>query len=500
MKKAFVILVCIFTAAIMADEGRTFSNFSGVCHGNIQMEPLWGSALGWDRFDLSWEHYEPEQGKWNQEKLKQYADKRILAANKKGVKFLPILDYTVPWAAGEVPDQEFTMGRIKYTIKRQADGSFLMELFNKLDDREVKFSERKINAKRMSQRYLGAEHVKDWENYVRKVVTFLRAEPYNVEYFQIWNEAHPTSSFWYGDMDTYFKRVHLPAAKIIRELGGKVVYGGWICGAPMSEFVELMDRHDAWKTVDILDLHYFPLAAMEYLYRETSRRKVEHIGIWQTEIGFSTDPNFAGNLYPRMLYWGLKRNWSYGDKYKSFYFAYGSPNDPKAYGYKRSLLLGKELNLSGRSLENMGQIFGGGELNIYDKVSSVPELKFELDERLSSMESFKVGNKIITACHMLYNNNAKIFVNWNGNLDTIHIDYDNPLLTLKYPEIKPESIAKIERVSMYGSVLNLEPYIVKGSGLTVQVPIREPDNKEFQYVDMPESFLPQVFYTVITLK
>ena len=78
-----------------------------------------------------------------------------------------------------------------------------------------------------------------------------------------WNEAHPVSGFWEGDLDSYMTRVHLPAARIIRELGGKVVYGGWPCCGSLKELTTLLDKHDAWSTMDVVDVHYFGLNAFE---------------------------------------------------------------------------------------------------------------------------------------------------------------------------------------------------------------------------------------------
>lgn len=483
---------------------RTFVNFSGVCHGSVNSAPLWGTALGWDRFDFSWQNFQPQRGSWNTAYLEKYR-RRILAAKAKGVKFLPILDYGNGWTADGIPEQEFELGGRVYTVNRRPDGDFDVAGYNKEmvngKPERILIEKRKVSAKRMSQRFVPDDQVADWERFVRKTVAALKAEPYGIEYFQVWNEAHPMSSFWYGDMDAYMKNVHLPAAKIIHELGGKVVYGGWICGESISEFVAYLDRHDAWDSIDVFDLHYFPLAGMEYLARALKERGYEDKGIWQTELGFTAGANFIGNLYPRALHWALENGWDRGDKYKLFYFAYGTPDDPKAYGYRRGLLLGKELNYSGRSLETLAGLLGGAPLELYGPVRSIPVLKPELDERLSSLENFRVGNRIVSTVHMLPNNNAKIFVDWNGDLDTIHIDYENPLLRLKYPELDPACVAKIERVSMYGTRIDLTDRLEKdGNGSAVNVPIREPDRKEFHYTDMPENFLPEVFYTVITLK
>jgi hypothetical protein len=54
------------------------------------------------------------------------------------------------------------------------------------------------------------------------------------------------------------QRVHLPAARIIHEEGGRVVYGGWVCIGPLPELFSLLDRHQAWASIDVLDVHYLP--------------------------------------------------------------------------------------------------------------------------------------------------------------------------------------------------------------------------------------------------
>ena len=483
---------------------RTFRNFSGVCHGNASLPELWPMALGWDRMDLSWHTLQSERGgKWNIEALKKFGN-RILAMRTRGAKVLPILDYGSGWTTENIPDQEFDFCGRQYSITRRADGDFSLRVFNRQKingiERQILVNATPITARRMSQRFVQDDQVEEWKAFVRKAVSFLRKEPYSVEYFQIWNEAHPSSSFWYCDMDTYMRNVHLPAAEVIHELGGKVVYGGWICGAPLRELVNLLDRHDAWSSVDVIDIHYFPLAGMEYLRRAMAERGQEKKGIWQTELGFSSDPNYIGNLYPRILYWALANGWNWADQYKVFYFAYSSPDDPKAYGFGRSLMLGKRQNLSGKSLETLAELLNGAPLESYAPVKSTPKLKFELNELASSLESFRVGNRIITAAHLLPNNHAKIFVDWNGDQDTIHLDYELPVLRLEFPEIAPDCIAKIERVSMYGSRMDLTERLEAGDGTAVNVPIREPDRSEFRFTDMPEDFLPQVFYTVITLK
>lgn len=491
--------------AVWGEDGITFRNFSGVCHGKMKYDLLWTDSIGWIREDFKWNKLMPSPGKWDEKAFTAYCE-QIMEAKKKGVTMLPIIAYSAVWA-GENPPESVICGNIKTEYRRQNDGRGY-ELLRYRKKNSVNgeawdlYDRRKVSTEKVQSRWLAADRQGDWEDFVRTLVSRLRQPPYSIEYFQIWNEPWPTSGFWVGDMDTFMTRVHLPAAKIIRELGGKVVYGGWICGAPIEEAVNYFDRHQAWSSIDVLDLHYFPLAAQEYLYREMVKRQLD-IGIWQAEIGFGSDPNLVGNLYPRLLHWSLSRNWSYPDKYKYFYFCYQSPDKPEAYGYRRTLVSGGRLSDKGNSLRVLGELFSGGSVAIYQDVTSSPALRPEIDERLSSMECFRVGKKIICAVHLLENNNAKIFVDWNGDGNTIHLDHGEPEIRLTFPKILPEQVASLERVGIFGHKVDIMPEMsgsADGSGCQVTVPVREPNRQEFSYTDMSEKPVPQVFYLVLTLK
>lgn len=132
------------------------------------------------------------------------------------------------------------------------------------------------------------QRAEDWENYVKLIVSIFGAAPYNFQYYQVWNEAYPGSGFWWGGMDQYMDLIHLPAAKIIQKAGKKVVYGGWICGAPINEFIDLLDRKKAWKSVYVFDMHYMPLEAMDRMY-DAAKKGWESSAITATFKGIGKD-------------------------------------------------------------------------------------------------------------------------------------------------------------------------------------------------------------------
>lgn len=478
--------------------GPSFREFSGVCQGQPK-GPLWEHALSWDRWDLPWASCAPEQGKWDHPYLVNWGS-RVRAYRDRNARLLPTLDYNAKWA-WDRGERTYTHGDTRWQVSPREDGEFDVTVFK----RDAKGDWRQASestSKGRDKWPLAAEHVKDWEMYVRRVVVFLGRPPYNVEYFQIWNEAHPLSGFWDGDMDTYMERVHLPAAKIIRELGGKVVYGGWPCCGTLREFVSLLDKHKAWDSIDVLSVHYFPLSSWQYLYDAAKERGHHDKAIWQTEIAFTDDPGFVGNSYPRFLHWALTHDWNRPDKYKLFFFAYGSPDDPKAYGYQRTYYSGKELSHHGVSIQTLGDLLAGQKLRLYGPVTSSPPLKPESDERLSSLEAFSVENRIVVAVHLAANNTASISTDCNESLDSTHLHHGEPEITLTLPRITAAQVAKIERCDITGQRLDLteaaQP-LANGQGLKVPVPIRDNANSPAREWNKKASTA-RTFYIVLHLR
>lgn len=463
--------------------GPSFGEFSGVCQGQ-PTGPLWEHALSWDRWDLAWSSYEPEQHKWDQKYLVGWG-KKVLAYRARNARLLPTLDYNTRWSwdrsertyiilENTIEKRFSTQGDTRWQVKPRADGQFDRTVFNR--DPSGNWKQAGQNVVGGSPMWpLAAEHVRDWEEYVRRVVTFLRRPPYDVEYFQIWNEAHPLSGFWDGSMDVYMQRVHLPGAKIIHELGGKVVYGGWPCSGTVEDFVSLLDRHHAWDSIDVLDVHYFPLSAWVYLYGAAKARGYDK-PIWQTETGFNQDPGFVSNYYPRFLHWALTHDWNRPDKYKLFFFAYGSPDDPKAYGYHCTYYSGNKLSHHGVSIQTLGDLLAGGGLRVYKPVISAPPLSPEIDEQLSSLEAFVVENRIVVAMHLAAKKTASNPADPNGTLDSTHLNHGEPEITLTLPGITAAQVVKVERCDIAGQRLDLTAAVqpvANSPGLKVRVPIRD---------------------------
>ena len=98
----------------------------------------------------------------------------------------------------------------------------------------------------------------DWCAYCEYVVAILAAPPSGLTYFQIWNEPTTEAGFFHDSPEEFVDRILIPAAEIIYAHGGKVIFGGWPCCNTLEEMNHLLCYHDAWRYVDILDVHYMP--------------------------------------------------------------------------------------------------------------------------------------------------------------------------------------------------------------------------------------------------
>lgn len=376
----------------------SFTNFSGVNESESD-NVLFANAVSWNRMDFDWAKYEPAPGKYNNQYLDDYG-RLVLSLRAKGIQLLPMLGYNTTWSSIDGHDKS----------------------------------------------PLASEHVADWMRMVDRVVKYLKAAPFNVRYFQIWNEAHPLSGFWDGDLDTYMRRVHLPAAKVIRSNGAKVVYGGWPLVGNLTEYVSLLDRHNAWTTLDVLDIHYSAdTEGFQMLYDAARVRGYSNIAIWQTEFGFESDGAFAADTYPRILYWALNHNWNDQNKYRLFWFPNSAPDDPDAYGYQTGLYNGSSLSPVGTSLRTMGSLFARSNLKPYSVTLSRGE-----------GEGFLMDGQILVALHIK-----------PTSATTVQITLPKPL----------GRVGKIERVDLTGRRRDLTTNVRQtASNVIINAPIAEDRN------------------------
>ena len=222
-----------------------------------------------------------------------------------------------------------------------------------------------------------------WARYVEQVVRTYIAPPYNVRYFQIWNEAAgrlsggaAQATFWHGRgagaqqakaapydraMQDYVELVHVPAARIVRKYGGYVVYGGWPDQGGLETYMRWLEyRSPAAGTrmldwVDYLDTHYLGVDALTPLYERYVASGVVR-GIWQTEIGdrYMNDPHYLPMYFFKFAVWALDREWDDPNQYVSMVYHWDG-FEPYRLTHRGNP---RTYNASGRSLVVLTQAAG----------------------------------------------------------------------------------------------------------------------------------------------
>lgn len=288
--------------------GVTFRDFNSVVNmalpGTVKK-----LGFGWARNGFSWGSIEPQKGVWDW----RGTDELILRAHALGVQILPNLLYTAPWAESIAGNQ----------------GS-------------------------------PPKHVEDWESFVEHTVARYSRPPFNLRYFQVWNEPTREAGFWSGKTNRDFiDTIYLPAAKIIRKYDCRVVFGGWPDSNSLTEYDDLLTYHDAWKWTDILDLHYRDVSAWKHLYTKWIKTG-KCRGIWETEVGYTSDPDFLPSLYLQVLQFCLESGWNDANQYKLFWYAsWGAGKDGPNCLSMPSGGGGTSLTVPGRELVVLDDVLGG---------------------------------------------------------------------------------------------------------------------------------------------
>lgn len=488
MNRLLAILACSLFAA--AAPAATFQDFSGACQGGAPESPYWNHLVGWNRFDITWSSAEPEEGKYNETYLKKMYGK-MRQNIEHGIKVLPVLAYAPGWASirGEYV---FEQGNERKVYTPAGENDYRLKEFRKSKEGVWELqagkdgkTEKTVKNPRIP---LAPENIAKWQAFVRRVVSDLRQPPYNVEYFQIWNEAHPKSGFYNGALDEYVRNIHLPAAEEIRKLGGKVVYGGFPSCGTVDKLAAVLTECKAWDSLDVIDIHYLPEWCMEYLRKKAAENGRPDMGVWQTEIIFHRKYYAVGQIYPTVLYWGLTHGWNDPDRYKLMIFAFGSPDDPKAYGYAKCMTAGRALTPHGKALETLAGIFGKEEIEPYSHVKSEPQLEFAI--KGNRIAAFRTGNRILVAAIF---DGKTLAEQEKQNLET---------LRLSLPEINPDSVKSVARVGVFGERQDIYRSCKPADGgIEVEVPLREdPENRYADKFFQEDSLRRPVVYTLIELK
>ena len=402
--------------------------------------------IRWSRTDFAWQSVQPtENGGFSEEQLKKWGD-TILECRKNGITMLPILDYTADWAA-DSSAYEYTYGTTRY-IYGEAEEIDGKPSYWKRNLTVIKAdgtaSESTVTLRKSRQRF---KDIRLWEEYVEKIVSTYSAEPYNLRYFQIWNEAHPSSSFWYGGMDYYMNVLHKSAADIIHKYGCKAVYGGWPECGDIGEYCALLDEYDMWDSIDVFDVHYFGISDMNTLYNRALKAGKTQPCIWQTEVGWISSKGWICGTYANMLSWALKHRSDKENQFKLFYFSWGAPNDPEAYGYGKVMRYNDgTLTYHGKSMKMLLDTLKADNTEIYEAFSfdaAKPErvYGFETDNKRAVIISDAADKKNIAdkkvVCRGISGAKSVVLSDYSGEIRyDIEFDEKNGDLSFTVPADK----------------------------------------------------------------
>jgi len=139
---------------------------------------------------------------------------------------------------------------------------------------------------------------------------------------QFWQIQASDTVPYANAMSDYVDRIHIPAAKIIRQHGAYVVYGGWPDQGGLSTYYQWLEytstvynsRMLDW--TDYLDVHYLGVNDMASLYQRYGTLGLIR-GVWQTEIGFDymNDQNYLPSMYFNLAVFALNNNWNDADQF-----------------------------------------------------------------------------------------------------------------------------------------------------------------------------------------
>jgi hypothetical protein len=244
------------------------------------------------------------------------------------------------------------------------------------------------------------KNVQDWEEFVEHVVARYNNPPFNLRYFQVWNEPTPKAGFWTGTEQQFIDLVYLPAAKIIRQHHCFVVFGGWPVSNSLEELNSAIAYHDAWRWTDIVDVHYRDAPAWQQLYdRWIATGKCR--GIWESEIGYTGDQDYLAPTYLRLLQWTLQKGFSYPDQYKVFWFAnWGNAKDKLGHLTMPVGNVQFSLTPNGTKLKTMNEVLGNGPLTAFPDFVTTPPMPPSLSSTPSAL-GFKVGESRIVIAILL---------------------------------------------------------------------------------------------------
>ena len=467
-------------------------------------------GLGWTRLDVPWDQLQPRESDsvdLSRPTRQGILRQRFAELADGNIALLPILDYSTAWSAVELP-YSFESRGVRYDLHSCGDTDPSIEC-SAYDSRNGKQLDRRPLAEMLGEPdCLPPADVQTWSNYCEHIVQTLAAPPHNLKYFQVWNEPTIEAGFFAGSMADFVDRILIPAAEIIHAHHGKVVFSGWPCSNSLREMSAVLNHNDAWRHVDILDVHYMPPIVFQWIYDEwiaTDRCE----GIWQTEVCSGISHSLIPDEYPRVLHWALDHGLTANDPHRYKLFFYCFPGDDRSAvgtGYDGAGLAYEkedstwEISRHGASMRTLHKLLAGESLRTFSGVQNNLALRPTLDTRQESMEAFIVDDRIVVAIH-LAQTHAYLRID-DENRDLWHLSHSFlrrlRFVTLKLPEISIDSVVSAARISVRNQRAPLE-VAPNADGPGIVIDVDPTDASEHVRAFAAVRPLTKVFYVEIQL-
>lgn len=392
MKKIILFLAIIFSLPLHA---VTFSDLNG-SNGDLNKSIANKMGISIVRLDIGWNHVEKSKGKYD---WKNY-DKKISAIQSKRLEVLPVLAYTPDWNK-------------KYPNK------------------------------------IGSPPIDNeaWVEFVKAAVSRYTRPPFNVKFFQIWNEPTKKAKYWIGSNAEFINNIYIPAAKVIRKHNAYVVFGGWPASNSIKELDDVMFKLGAIRYTDYLDFHYGNEGPYNHLYKKYLSNGLVK-GIWQTELGYRTEKEGLLKIYLTIMKWALNHQWKHKDQYKLFWYPGWGSREKQLRGLTTTLQTRSVIPTSnGEQLMLLNTLYGNNDISPV-KLSTSSKTAFAVlvgERKVVIADIFKKNKKRPKSntyqIRLDYKPNNVYLVDALGMKKRIDYDYFNGVLKINQylPEVDSEN-------------------------------------------------------------
>ena len=438
-----------------SEELTEIRNFMGVSNRVYESDKI---LNGWERIDISWSDLEPRFGVFDEEELEK-AENEIKSVSETGRKVLVLITGTPVWAVETMPysfikdGNEYNVGRLRGIKYEKVVRSVGEKNGDEMQQEELIISPENIRLNKN-----GAE---EWKKFVKYIGEKLKGM---TDYIQIYDEPFGKAENFYGSESDYLEEIHKPAAKILQDMGYKVVCGGIPNNYDTDVFLKSLKDNDAFSSIDVFNVYNATTGGLNYLYNQIKAMGIVPY-IWQTETGYLNATTYTANNYLRTFYWSLL-NKEAPDQFKVFW-SEKQDNDTETtlcegdYG---------ELTQYGKSYNGIINLLSGKNVEIFKDYTNKYGMEFEIFETKSSSEAFLVDNKrVVIANHMVVQNTAGMYSGPDG--DSMHTGFSNSFLDMNVYGAKGDYTTK--RYTIFGSGWEIPNLKGEDGSIVLLVPVSD---------------------------